>query len=63
MTHQPANAEEREYALDLFYREIANVEQAVTEAEQREQRMNAATQDARNERFPSLDAAKRGPVF
>jgi uncharacterized protein with PIN domain len=45
MPHQESNAREREHQLDLMYQDLVKIEQAITEAEQRESRINARTQE------------------
>lgn len=47
--HKPANAEARQYQLDKTYQALTKLEGVVTEAELREQRMDAA---------PAIDATR-----
>lgn len=54
MPHQEANDAEREYHLGIMHRELVKVEQAITEAEARKERM-AGVPNKLAERFPVLN--------
>lgn len=51
MPHQESNATEREYHLDLMYQDLVKVEQAITEAEQRESRITVRNQTVVDETY------------
>lgn len=57
MPHKEADADTREYRLGLWYREMTKLEETITQAEQRSQRMTMA-HNPPNERFPSMNTVR-----